>query len=158
MKKMTAILLALAMMLTLFAGTAGVDIWAILGQFLGGLMVTFGGRRTPEGRRACGEVLGLGRYLLTVSRLQTDYVCQHNPDYYYDMVPYAMALGVDRSFSGKFGKRPLEPCPYLRAPVSGRMSAAQWNGIIQRTVQLMNGKYRRLGLDNILSVLRGFAK
>lgn len=146
------------LVLTLFAGTAGVDIWVILGQFLAGLMVTFGGRRTPEGRRACAEVLGLGRYLLTLSRLQTDYVCQHNPDYYYDMLPYAMALGVDRSFASKFGKRPLEPCPYLHAPVSGRMSAAQWNGILQRTVQLMNRKYRSLAADNILGMVKGFTR
>lgn len=146
------------LVLTLFAGTAGLDIWVILGQFLAGLMVTFGGRRTPEGRRASAEVLGLGRYLLTLSRLQTDYVCQHNPDYYYDMIPYAMALGVDRSFASKFGKRPMEPCPYLHAPVSGRMSAAQWNGILQRTVQLMNRKYRSLAADNILGMVRGFTR
>ena len=146
------------LVLTLFAGTAAVDIWVILGQFLAGLMVTFGGRRTPDGRRACAEVLGLGRYMLTLSRLQTDYVCQNNPDYYYDMAPYAIALGVDRSFSSKFGKRPLEPCPYLNAPVSGRMSASQWNGILLRTVQLMNRKYRGLAADNILGIIRGFVK
>lgn len=146
------------LVLTLFTGTAAVDIWVILGQFLAGFLLTFGGRRTPEGRRACGEVLGLMRYLFTISRLQVDYVCQHNPDYFFDLAPYAIALGVDKRFASKFGKMPLDTCPYLIAPVSGRLTAAQWSDIFQRVISLMNGKHRRMALDNVLSVLRGFGK
>lgn len=146
------------LVLTLFTGTAAVDIWVILGQFLAGFLLTFGGRRTPEGRRACGEVLGLMRYLFTISRLQVDYVCQHNPDYFFDLAPYAIALGVDKRFASKFGKMPLDTCPYLIAPVSGRLTAAQWSDILSQTLRLMDGKHRRLALDNILSILRGFSK
>lgn len=146
------------LVLTLFAGTAAVDIWIILGQFLVGFLLTFGGRRTPEGRRACSEVLGLMRYLLTISRLQVDYVCQHNPDYFFDLAPYAIALGVDKRFAAKFGKMPLDACPYLRAPISGRLTAAQWSEILHQTLRLMNGKHSRLGLDNVLTVLRGFVR
>ena len=146
------------LVLTLFAGTAAVDIWVILGQFLAGPLLTFGGRRTPEGRRASGEVLGLMRYLLAISRLQVDYVCQHNPDYYFDMAPYAIALGVDKIFASKFGKMPMDSCPYLQAPFSGRMTAAQWSSILQQVLRLMNSKYRRLATDNVLSMLRGFSK
>ena len=146
------------LVLTLFAGTAALDIWVILGQFLAGLLLAFGGRRTPDGRRAAGEVLGLMRYLLTTSRLQVDYVCQHNPDYYFDMAPYAIALGVDKAFAAKFGKMPLDGCPYLQAPVGGRLTAAQWNNILQQVLRLMNSKYRRIAADNILNMLRGFSK
>ena len=146
------------LVLTLFAGTAAVDIWVILGQFLAGLLVAFGGRRTAEGRRACAEVLGLMRYLISLSRLQVDYVCQHNPDYYFDMAPYSIALGVDKIFSSKFGKMPLDGCPYLQAPTSGRMTAAQWSSILHQTLRLMNGKHSRMGLDNILRLLRSFTR
>ena len=146
------------LVLTLFAGTAAVDVWVILGQFLAGFLVTFGGRRTPEGRRACSEVLGLMRYLFSITRLQVDYICQHNPDYYFDLAPYAIALGMDKRFAAKFGKMPLDTCPYLHAPVSGRLTAAQWNDILNQTLRLMNGKSRRLAFDNILNMLRGLSK
>lgn len=146
------------LVLTLFAGTAALDIWVLLGQFLAGLMVTFGGRRTPEGRRVCSEALGLARYLSFLPRLQVDYICQHNPDYFHDMAPYAIALGVNRAFAGRFGKMPIGACPYLHAPVSGRMTAAQWDQVLSRVMQIMNGRARRMAMDNILSILRGFMR
>jgi hypothetical protein len=74
------------------------------------------------------------------------------------MAPYAIALGVDKAFAAKFGKMPLDGCPYLQAPVGGRLTAAQWNNILQQVLRLMNGKYRRLAADNILNMLRGFSK
>ena len=151
-------LLLVWLVLTLFAGTAAVDIWIILGQFLAGILLTFGGRRTAEGRRAASEVAGLMRYMLTLSRLQADYICQHNPDYYFDLAPYAIALGMDRSFSAKFGKMPLDVCPYLHAPIAGRKSAAQWSAILHQVLDLMNRKSRRLGLDNVLHMLRSFTR
>ena len=151
-------LLLVWLVLTLFAGTAAVDIWIILGQFLAGILLTFGGRRTAEGRRAASEVAGLMRYMLTLPRLQADYICQHNPDYYFDLAPYAIALGVDRSFSAKFGKMPLDVCPYLHAPIAGRKSAAQWSAILHQVLDLMNRKSRRLGLDNVLHMFRSFTR
>lgn len=146
------------LVLTLFAGTAAVDIWVILGQFLAGILLTIGGRRTPEGRRTSAEVLGLIRYLLSLSRLQVDYICQHNPDYYFDLAPYAIALGMDKRFASRFGKMPLDACPYLLAPVSGRLTATQWSEVLHRVLRLMNGKHNRLAFDNVLSLLRGFSR
>lgn len=146
------------LILTLFAGTAALDIWVLLGQFLAGLLVTFGGRRTPEGRRVCSEALGLARYLSFLPRLQVDYICQHNPDYFHDMAPYAIALGVNKTFAARFGKMPIGACPYLHAPVNGRMTAAQWDQVLSRVVHIMNGRVRRMAADNVLSLLKGFLR
>ena len=144
--------------LTLFAGSAAVDIWILLGQFLAGLMVTFGGRRTPEGRQASREVLGLLRYMKTLPRTQVSYILQHNPDYFHDLAPFAMALGVDRGFAGRFGKASISSCPYLVAPVKERLSAAQWDEVMQRVMELMNAQQRRMAAGNILAILRSLIR
>jgi len=149
---------ALWLMLSLFAGTAALDIWVLLGQLLAGLMVTFGGRRTQEGRQLTAEALGLSRYLLTLPSIQASYLSHQNPDYFYDMAPYAIALGVDKIFASHFGNAILGQCPYLQAPVKDRLNTAQWNEVLSRVLQLMQAKERGLAFGSILSLLRGFAR
>lgn len=146
------------LVLTLFAGTAALDIWVLLGQFLAGLMVTFGGRRTPEGKQACAEALGLLRYLRGLSDMELAYIVNHNPDYFYDMVPYAIALGVDKAFAAHFGNTLLNACPYLQVPMSGRMSAMQWNNLLQRTMKNMDAQQQRQSTNNFLRLLRSFIR
>ena len=149
---------ALWLILSLFAGTAALDVWVFLGQFLAGLLLIFGGRRTHEGRQLTAEALGLSRYLLTLPSIQASYISHQNPDYFYDMAPYAIALGVDKFFASHFGNTILTPCPYVQAPVKDRLNAAQWNEVLHRILQLMQAQQRRQALGNLLSLIRGFTR
>ena len=36
-----------------------------------------------------------------------------DPQYFYNLLPYAEAVGLGRSFAKKFGQIELEPCEYL---------------------------------------------
>lgn len=152
------VLLVAWLAVTLFAGTAALDIWVILGQVLAGLLVTFGGRRTEVGRQYMGEVLGLLLYLQTIPRTQVVYLSQRNPEYFHTLAPYALALGVEKAFASRFGRTPQSPCPWLLAPVGERMTAAQWTDVMNRAVRSMRLRQRRMNTDNLLSVLRSFIR
>lgn len=142
--------------ISLFAGTSALDIWVILGQILAGLMITFGGRRTPLGRQYMGQTLGLLLYLQTIPRTQVVYLSQRDPEYFHSLAPYALALGVEKAFASRFGRTLQSPCPWLIAPVGERMTAAQWIAVMNRAVRSMRLRQRRLNFDNLFSLLRSF--
>ena len=152
------VLLVAWLTISRFVGTSAVDIWVLLGQVLVSLMITFGGRRTPIGRQYMGETLGLLLYLQTIPRTQVIYLSQNNPEYFHSMVPYALALGVERAFAGRFGRMPLPPCPWLSVPVADRLTAAQWVDVMNRVVRSMRLRQRRMNMDNIFSFLRSFIR
>lgn len=144
--------------ISLFSGTSALDVWVILGQVLAGLMVTFGGRRTPLGRQYMGETLGLLLYLQTIPRTQVVYLSQRDPEFFYSLAPYALALGVERAFASRFGRNPQPPCPWLIAPVGDRLTAAQWTDVMNRAMRSMRLRQRKLATGNLLSIIRSFIR
>lgn len=152
------IVIVLWVILSAVGKTFWLDGWVIFGQLLAGLMAAFGGRRTEAGRQAMSEVLGLRRYLRRLSRKQLEYIYRQNPDYFHDMIPYALALGVDRGFARVFGKQILPDSLYLTGASAGRMRAEQWSKSIRRTVGAMETKLHTKTIDVILARLRGLIK
>ena len=144
--------------ISLFTGTSALDIWVILGQVLAGLMITFGGRRTPLGRQYMGETLGLLLYLQTIPRTQVVYLSQRDPEFFFSLAPYALALGVEKAFASRFGRNPQPPCPWLIAPVNDRLTASQWTDIMNRAIRSMRLRQRRMNMDNAFSILRSFIR
>lgn len=143
--------IALWVTMSAMAGTFQLDGWVIFGQLLAGLMVSFGGRRTEAGRQAMSEVLGLRRYLRRLPRKEMERICRQNPDYFHDMMPYALALGVNRGFAKHFGREILPDCPYITGVSVGRMNASQWSKAIRATASAMDAKSRAKPLDDLLS-------
>lgn len=129
---------AVWILLSLIAGTPAVGILVALSQLLFGLMAAFGGRRTEAGRQAMSQVLGLRRYLRNTSRSELLQLLEKDPDYFYSLAPYALALGVDRTFARRFGKLRLTPCPYLSIGSQSHMTPADWSVLMRRTVSVMN--------------------
>ena len=109
-----------------------------LGQLLAGLLAALGGRRTKAGKQAMGEVLGLRRYLKAVPAEQLRLICQSNPEYFHQMAPYALALGVDDRFARQFGKQLLSECPYISIGTDAAMRATQWCSVMRRVHKAMN--------------------
>lgn len=120
------------------AGQFSVALGMVLGQLFAGLLAALGGRRTPAGRQAMAQVLGLRRYLKTLSQTQVDVICRNNPDYFHQMLPYAMALGVDKAFAKRFGKRPIDQCLYVSTGADSTMRASQWRSMMRRILAAMN--------------------
>ncbi len=118
-------------------------------EFVAGLLHYYGGQRTPEGRQAVSQLLGFRRYLKRVSRTTLDGLSRRNPDYFFDLAPYAIALGVGKSFAHQFGAKPFRECHWLDAPLKDTIPAAKWNSIMEDTLKKMEVPHRRASLHRL---------
>ncbi len=119
-------------------------------QFLAGLAAFYSGRRSESGLTGAGEILGLRDYLKNMDPGELKRNLAINPQYYYDLAPYALALGIDRPFARKLGNTRLPECPYLTTGMDGHLTAAEWNQLLRDTVSAMDAQQSRLWLDKLL--------
>lgn len=118
-------------------------LWALIEVLAGGFAM-FGGRRTEDGRRTVQAELGMIRFFCGEYKEQHQGAQARNPSYYYDLAPYALALGVDRQFARKFQKMALPPCGYFVCHTRDNR-AKTWQKVLRETVDLMDG--RPVGLE-----------
>ena len=147
--------LALCLVWTLLGVWGGVwyiPLLSVLAQLLFGLMAAYGGRRSDTGRLNASYVLGLYRYLKGLSEEEVQRLQRNDPDFFYNMIPYAMALGVDKKFAKAFGRKKLENCPYFVCGVHSKMNAEDWTRFLREAVEILDFRQRRMLLDNLLSL------
>ena len=138
------------LLLCLWAGEISTALVVLVSQWLAGLAASFGGFRTELGKQTSSEILGFRWYLKTVSKKELLRLLKNNPDYYYTLAPYAMALGIDRSFSARLGKRQLPQCSYLTTGIDGHMTPREWNQLLRDAVTALDERQMRLPYERIL--------
>ena len=74
------------------------------------------------------------------------------------MMPYAMALGVDKRFAKRFGKLPIGQCPYISTGVDNTMRASQWQALMRRTLSGMNTRGQVGYWERLLAAIEAFIK
>ena len=69
---------------------------------------------------------------------------QKNPNYFYEMIPYALAMGIDRKFARRFdNKTALPECLWLRS--TPRMNAQQCAARLRHIADIMDkARYRKV--------------
>ena len=139
-----------------WGGVWYIPLLSVLAQLLFGLMAAYGGRRSEAGRLNAGYVLGLRRYLKNLSEEEVLRLQRNDPDFFYNMAPYAMALGVDKKFAKSFGRKKLEQCPYFVCGIHSKMSAVDWNRFLHEAMEILDFRQRRMLLDNLLSLRLNF--
>ncbi len=127
-----------------WSGEGAVAIFVIVSQFLAGFAAMHGSRRTESGLQARNEIFGLRKYLKTITPEEVRRILENNPDYYFTMVPYAMALGVDKAFTRPFGEQPLSTCPYLQINGGATLTARQWDERLRQAVRILDDRQRKL--------------
>ena len=125
-------------------------------QLLAGLMLSFGGRRTEEGRQAASQLLGFYYYLLTADKTDLKRICQQDPDYFHNLAPYALALGMDKIFAKKFGNQGIASCPYLTSGMDGHRSAPEWSALMRKTVAAMDSRRKQIPLEKLQKIITSF--
>lgn len=128
------------------AGQIGAGIIAVAFQMLAGFAAAYGGRRSKLGRNHASRILGLRRYLKKVSKDELEEILDRNPDYFFDMLPFAIALGVDGRFARQFGNLPVSTCTYVKAS-ERRRNAEDWALLMRRTADKMDKKQRKMLLE-----------
>lgn len=146
------------LLLSAMAGLFSAGVGMVIGQLIAGLLVALGGRRTPAGRQIMGETLGFRRYLKTVSRQQLQQISLNNPEYFHQLAPYAMALGVDKRFAKQFGKLPIGQCPYISTGADSTLRASQWCGLMRRALSGMNTRTGDSRWERLLALIQSFIK
>ena len=147
--KMPLILcLALCLVWLLIGLWAGQILIALLGmilcQLLAGLAAAYGGRRNEMGRQNATQILGLRHYLKTISKEELQRVLKNDPEFFYNMAPYAIALGVDGPFAKHFGKRKLRPCPYFAFGMHGKHTAQEWAKTMREAADILDARQRQM--------------
>lgn len=142
--------LSLAVIWSLLGASAG--IWNVTAcvagaQLLCGLATAYCGRRTILGRQTVSEFLGFRRYLKRLTPQDVQRISRSDPDYFFTMAPYALAMGVQKSFAQCFRNKQLSGCSYLTTGMDGHMTAAEWCQIMDRAVQSLDARRKRLFLE-----------
>lgn len=157
--------LALRNRLPLWIGMGCAIVWLVLGicsgewlipllmilfQFLAGLAAAFGGKRSELGQQALVQILGLRKFMCSVPKQELQRLLSTNPEYFHELAPYALALGVDGAFARRFGRLRLPECTYLICHNPTQMTAAEWADLLRRTVQKLDAKAKRLPIDRLM--------
>ena len=140
------------------AGVFPLCLGVVSGLLLAGMLMAFGGRRTQWGRILCGQVTFLRKYLRTMSPGELRRISQSNPEYFFNMVPYAMAMGVDKAFAKACGNGQLSGCTWLTTGMDAHMTASEWNELIRWAADVMDARSRQLPLEKLMRLAGSFRK
>lgn len=139
-------------LLGVLCGQVWIPLTASLGQFAAGYLAAYGGRRSDLGRHDAGLILGFRRYVKHLPRGDVSRLLNGDPYYFFNLAPFALALGVLKPFGSAFGRRKLDQCPYLITPVQGKRTASEWVRILREAADLMDARARRMQLEKLIPV------
>ena len=128
-------------------GQIWIPLCCALGQLLMGYFAAYGGRRSDLGRHDASQVLGLRRYLKKLPREEIGRLLENDPDYYFNMAPYALAMGVINPYSRTFSRRKLDQCPYLMTQTPGKHTAEEWGHLMADAADLMDARSRQMMVE-----------
>ncbi len=128
-----------AVLLGIFSGRLLACVFVLLSQGIVVFLLVFGGKRSPAGRNAVQSILSFRKFLRRFGSKQVNRMIRMDPGYYYQVAPYALALGVDRPFAKVFSQVELPDCPWLITdePQSGQ--SIQWHLLLRRVTESMRG-------------------
>ena len=149
---------ALWLLLGLAAGEFIFGLWMVIGLLIAGVLLRWGGRRTDQGRQLQAQLRGLRRYFRTADKTRLRQLLETDPDYFFRLAPYAMALGADKAFAKRFGGVKLAGCPYLTTGMDAHMNALQWSEMMSKTVAAMEDRAKKLPLEKLLGMLHSITR
>ena len=121
-------------------------------SLLAGLFGAYGGRRSENGARICTDILGLRRYMKKVSKAELIRILRSNPDYYFELAPYALALGVDKQFARRFENLRQPDCTWLVTDLGPTRTALEWYPALREAVEAMESVGKRSLVEKFLKI------
>ena len=148
----SAVLSVLWIGLGIWAGQWVIGLCSVLVQLLGGLMAAYGGRRSQLGRQNAVQILGLRRYLKTVERSEVARIQENDPEYFYNLLPFALALGVEKPFAQRFSQQKMPPCPYFFCGIQKSLTAEDWTRFFRETAEILDERWRRDEIEQYAAI------
>lgn len=131
-------------------GQVWIPLCFALGELVLGYFAAYGGRRSDLGRWDAEQILGFRHYAKALPRENISRLMDSDPDYFFTLAPYALALGVIKPFANAFGRRQLDQCPYLVSRVHGKRTAAEWAQLMSDTADRIDALSRQLLVERWL--------
>ena len=155
-KKSGIILAVVSWLLWIVIGLIAGQVWIPLGicagQILLGFPAAFGGRRTDLNKHEVAQLRGLRRYLKNLTKEEVQRMQASDPDFFFRMAPYAMALGVLRPYAQAFGGKKIPQCPYLVTRQQGRRKSEDWEKLLSDTVFRMDDRAAKMELEKWMAI------
>ena len=123
--KLTAVLCPIVLLIAYVCGAFPYGLGAVAWNLMAGLLAAYGGQRTDNGVRIYTEILGLRRHMRKASPPELQRILASNRNYYFELAPYALLFGLDKTFAGKFGNARLPACTWLVSGIDSR-TAPDW--------------------------------
>ena len=121
-------------------------------------MAAFGGRRTEFGRHAACQVLGFRHYLKKMDKQELRRICAGDPDFFHNVLPYALALGMDKTFALHFGNQEFSCPSYLTYGMDGQKTAMGWCHLMRKVLNCMDRRRRQMPLERFQKILDSMKK
>lgn len=119
----------------------------ILLQLAIGIGGVCGGKRTILGHQIMEQIWSLRRHMCFGAEQDMAQLLRSNPNYFHDLAPYALALGLDRRFANRFNRLKLQECNYLIIGNRRHMCASEWAKVLRSVVEILDAKAKRLPLE-----------
>ena len=133
------------------SGCAGIAAVAVGANLVFGLAAAYSGKRTEQGNQIRDEIFGLRRYMRKVTKPELLRIVRSNTDYYYELAPYALALGVDKRFASRFGGLRQSSCTWLVTGMDSASTASEWYGLLREVYRTMNLLQNRPPWEKLLN-------
>lgn len=143
------------LLLGLAGGVFGAGLGMVAGLLAAGWLFAWSGRRSEQGKLLAAQVSGLKRYLTAGNDDHFRMLTTQDPDYFFTLIPAAIALGKGAAFARRFGKQRMESCPYLIGGKPGSGTAEDWTQFLQKCVRSMNRRAEHRPLEALSQFIQG---
>ena len=141
---MLILILAATVLLAQFGGGWAMALAALLVVLLGALATCSGGLRTEAGMELSAQIRAFRRYLRSSNPHHLQLMLHQDGQYFYDILPYAEAMGMGRRFARSFANIPMEPCAWLTGEHVHYRTALEFYDYYRAVMRKMQGKSGRV--------------
>ncbi len=102
-----------------------------------GIISIFMRKRTPYGNQLYGKILGFRNFLNLAEKERLERLVEENPSYFYDVMPYAYALGVSDKWAKKFEDIAMPPPSWYNYGQAGAFNSFLFYNMMFRSMNTM---------------------
>jgi uncharacterized membrane protein len=92
--------------------------------------------RTKDYTEKLNSIVGFRNFILFTEKDKLEAMLEENPQFYYDILPYAQVLGVTDKWEAKFAAITVQPPQWMSNPLGTYVEIA----VINRSIRIMNGQ------------------
>ena len=110
---------------------------AVVMSFLSGYLTLHGGRRTELGTQLISQSLGFRKGLEKISARHMEMLLSRDGQYFYKLLPYAMAIGLGQKLARHLGNTELEPCEWYVTRVPAARTGMEFYNQLRPALEML---------------------